>query len=60
MPPYIHCIPRSSLASCRALDFIDEFNRVAADPELGVSLEQLEKSFCAMELAAGPPTALDE
>ena len=48
--PFID-IPQSPVSG-RARDFLDEFNRVAADPNLGASLEQLEKG--AREFAAKP------
>lgn len=56
---FIH-IPQSSPVSGRALDFLDDFNRVAADPELGASLEQLEEGFHTMELATVPANIVDE
>ena len=48
--PFID-IPQSPVSG-RARDFLDDFNRVAADPNLGASLEQLEKG--AREFAAKP------
>ncbi|KAF9785128.1 hypothetical protein BJ322DRAFT_1108587 [Thelephora terrestris] len=50
--PFIH-IPKSSPVSGRALDFLGEFNRVAADPELGASIEQLQKAIHTTKPADG-------
>ena len=53
-------IPQSSPVSGRAHDFLDEFNRVAADPELGVSIQQLEEGLRATELVAESADTLNE
>jgi hypothetical protein len=58
--PFIRVPQSPSLVSGRAHDFIDEINRVAADPELGASLEQLEKSYLATKSAAGGVNVADD
>ena len=50
--PFIR-IPQSSPVPGRAHDFLDEFNRVAADPGLGASLEQLEEDYRTMNPTVG-------
>ena len=52
--PFID-IPQSPVSG-HARDFLDEFNRVAADPNLGASLDQLKKG--AREFAAKPAGSL--
>ena len=58
--PFIH-IPHIP-GSCRARDFLNETNRVAADPELGASLDQIEASYrtALSALSAGLAVAVDE
>jgi hypothetical protein len=57
--PYIR-VPQSCPVSGRARDCLDEFNRVAADPKLGASLEQLQEGRRTMELTARPADTLIE
>ncbi|KAF9785126.1 hypothetical protein BJ322DRAFT_1061478 [Thelephora terrestris] len=57
--PYIR-VPQSCPVSGRARDCLDEFNRVAADPKLGASLEQLQEGRRTMELTARPAVTLIE
>ena len=57
--PFIH-IPESSPVPGRVHDFLGEFNRVAADPELGASLEELEEGHRTMESGDGPVDTLPE